>query len=304
MDTKYKTEGDLNFYSELYNLLDTDEDFENKIDESKLCLITQEILINYYVELKCGHKFNYIPLYNDLVNFKKKFNLMEGINTRLSNHEIRCPYCRKKQCELLPYYEELGLEKINGVNFYDDSKNEFTCNTCEFLFINLNFNNLEPETNDNKQFVKCDGLFATKIDIYDLGNAYEDFNYSDNKLYCYTHKKQIIKKYISQKKEKIKQKAKEEKEKIKQKAKEEKEKIKQKAKEEKEKIKQKAKEEKTIENLVLGSIKINTFDLQENNKEINGCINFLKTGPNKGNKCGCKIYSEKLCKRHYITINK
>jgi hypothetical protein len=41
---------------------------------------------------------------------------MEGINMRLNNVEIRCPYCRKKQTGLLPYYEELGLEKINGVN--------------------------------------------------------------------------------------------------------------------------------------------------------------------------------------------
>ena len=105
MNTKYITEGGLDFFSELYKSFYIDEDAENKIDESNLCLITQEQLTDKYIELNCGHKFNYIPLYNDLVNFKKKFNLMEGINTRLDNEEIRCPYCREKQSGLLPYYE-------------------------------------------------------------------------------------------------------------------------------------------------------------------------------------------------------
>ena len=208
MNPKYKIEDDLDFFSELYKLLDIDED-KDKIDESKICLITQQPLIDKHVELNCGHKFNYLPLYYDLVNFKKKFNLMEGINMRLNNVEIRCPYCRKKQTGLLPYYEELGLEKINGVNFYDG--------------ININ----DPR----------------------------------------------IQRYRLDEKEKIKKKSKEEK-----------------------KLKETG--EKIIENLVLKTITIQ----KENLKEINGCIQILKTGPNKGNKCGCKNYLENLCKRHYSII--
>ena len=282
MNTKYITEGGLDFFSELYKSLDIAEDAENKIDESNLCLITQEKLTDKYIELKCGHKFNYIALYNDLVNFKKKFNLMEGINTRLDNEEIRCPYCREKQSELLPYYEELGLEKINGVNFYDVSKNNFNYNKCEFLFLNLNFNYLKPETNDNKKFIQCKGQCATKLNIYNLNNPNEVINYGDNKLYCYIHKKQMIKQYYLEEKIKIKQKVKEEKELIKQKLKEEKELIKQKVKESKK------------------NIIIQKEDLEDKHKEINKCIEILKTGQNKGNKCTSKIYLENLCKRHYI----
>ncbi len=48
---------------------------------------------------------------------------MEGKSTTLKVNEIRCPYCRKKQIGVLPYYEELIMEKINGVNHYDSSSN-------------------------------------------------------------------------------------------------------------------------------------------------------------------------------------
>ena len=43
---------------------------------------------------------------------------MEGTTSKLSTNEIRCPYCRKKQSSVLPYYEDLLIEKINGVNYY------------------------------------------------------------------------------------------------------------------------------------------------------------------------------------------
>jgi hypothetical protein len=35
-----------------------------------------------------------------------------------------------------------------------------------------------------------------------------------------------------------------------------------------------------------------------------GCIQILKTGINKGTKCGCKVYNGEYCKRHHkISIN-
>jgi hypothetical protein len=259
MTTKYKIEGDIDFFSELYKSLDKDED---QIDETNICLITQEPLTSKYVELKCGHKFNYIPLYNDLINFKQKFNLMEGINTRLKNEEIRCPYCRKKQKELLPYYKEFGLKKINGVNYYRPTDTNQThsskCESskCEFVTLNVNFNPLLPEDDDNKKFINCTSSFCSKIQIYNPYNPNEPINYGDNKQYCYKHEKLMIKQYKLKAKEEAKQKEKEEKlkakEQAKQKAKEEKlkakEEAKQKAKEEKlkakEEAKQKAKEEK------------------------------------------------------------
>jgi hypothetical protein len=306
MNIKYKVEGELDFFSELYKSLDIDNDISNeKIDESNICLITQQPLTNKYVEMKCGHKFNYIPLYNDLTNFKQKFNSMEGINTRLKNNEIRCPYCRRKQNELLPYYEELGLEKIDGVNFYDKTYVDdlLLCSKCEFLVVNLDFNHLEPESVNNKKFITCKSSYVSKIKIYNPLNPSSPLNYGDNKLYCYQHKKQMIKQYKLQEKQKQKEKAKEEKQKQKEKAKEEKQKEKEKAKEEKQKQKEKAKEEKQKNNTLTNDNNLasssNIIEI-----ELNSCVQIIKSGINKGNKCGCKIHLDNLCKRHYSIQNK
>jgi FKBP-type peptidyl-prolyl cis-trans isomerase len=134
---------------------------------------------------------------------------------------------------------------------------------------------------------------GTKIG-YKYAIQFQKVNYNDDKCYCWNHKKIVINKY----KQEIKEKAKEEKEEAKKakaveklKAKEEK----QKAKETKQKANKKPKFE--TENVVLGPSIIT--DMSGN--EINlGCIQILKSGPNKGKPCGCKIYSENLCKRHFL----
>lgn len=278
MKLKYKIEGEIDFFAELYKSLDNDND--NEDTEIKKCLITQLPLRDKYVQLNCGHSFNYIPLYNDLVNFKNKFNSMEGTNTRLKNGEIRCPYCREKQNKLLPYYAELGLPKMNGINC-SDWNNLSGCNHCQFLIKNSLFNDLEPENdNINQKFIKCGN---TKT-LYML----------NNKLYCYCHNKLLIKEYKLKEKEEAKQKLKEEKEQTKQKLKAEKEEAKQKLKAEK----------KLTENLVLGHITIEKEQIEENNNITNEkCMQILKSGPNKGNKCKCKIYLDNLCKIHYMSDN-
>ena len=75
---KYNIEGNIDFFAELYKSLD-DEDNQNKTaEDDNLCLITNQPLTEKYVELNCSHKFNYIPLYNDIYNHKKKYNNMEG----------------------------------------------------------------------------------------------------------------------------------------------------------------------------------------------------------------------------------
>lgn len=308
---KYKIEGNINFFEELYKSLDIEEN-ELKTDEDKnKCLITNLPLIDKHVELKCGHKFNYVPLFYDLVNHKKKFNNMEGQSTRLNLNQIRCPYCRNKQEGVLPYYEEFGFEKINGVNFVDPNIKEnnnsynFKGEKCCFLLENNWFDKTIPESNNNKKYVECPCFYATKIELYNNKNPSEPITYSDNKFYCYTHKKQMIKKYKIQEKEKQKQ------EKIQAKAqtkaeKEELKAIKKKEKEELKLAKQKAKEEsnentkkekaKKSENIVLGP------SIIEN--ETPGCIQILKIGINKGKACGCKIISENMCKRHLLLNNK
>jgi len=105
----YNTEG-IDFFAELYKSLD---EAENNNDKN-VCLITDNILTDNHVVLECGHKFNYIPLFNDIRAHKTKLNCLEANYVKIN--EIRCPYCRARQKTLLPYYPELGLPKIIGVN--------------------------------------------------------------------------------------------------------------------------------------------------------------------------------------------
>ena len=260
------------FYAELYKLLDNDSDNE---DDSNKCLISDEILIDKFVKLPCGHSFNYIPLYNDIKNHKTKFNHMESTSGKLTTNEIRCPYCRSIHASLLPHYEELGLAKIHGVNYIEPNHiPHISHKVCSFV-----------ENNENHTHCKS---YAFKVNTF------------DKKLYCFPHNVFVHNMYVIKKKEEKqkvkeeKQKAKEEKQKIKeekQKAKEEKQKAKeekQKAKEEKQKIKE---ENQKVANVVVGNVVVGNVEP--------GCISVLKTGLCKGKVCNKRIFNESMCKLHY-----
>jgi hypothetical protein len=310
---KYNIEGNIDFFSELYKSLDDETKSESESDIN-LCLITNQPLIDKFVELSCGHKFNYISIYNDIYNHKKKFNQMEGKSSSLQVNEIRCPYCRKKQIGVLPYYEELVKEKTNGVNFYDET--EIQCNNCS----NQTFYN-----------GKCEFIITPPPNIYIIDNSIKPYKCSssyvtklehDNKSYCYIHNRFMIKKFEKEKKEKEK-KIKEE---LKQKKKDEliqkknyKEELKQKKKEE---LIQKKNSKKELKQIVINSKQkiseennsfisfLNYFVEDENivvssNVTINkGCSQIIKSGLNKGNQCGLAILNDCLCKRHYNLQNK
>ena len=312
---KYNIEGGLNFFEELYKSLDDEDD--SNVEDKNVCLITNKPLCDKFVEMTCGHKFNYIPLYLDIKNHKQKFNGMEGSSSRLAINEIRCPYCRKKQLGVLPYYQDLGLEQVLGVNWFDNkycnsiSSSSSYYKKCEFLMANPTFdpsNNNVVETseynNGNCKFLKCYNL-GSQLG-YQHGTV-EGENYGDTKFYCWIHKKQMIKQY----KKAITDKAKEEvknakllaKEEAKKKEMEEKQKVKEEKQKAKEEAKKKTKEESNkkaknkpefmSENVVLGPVNLEQ-----------GCIEILKNGTNKGNTCGCKLYQDNMCKRHYSIKNK
>ena len=256
--------------------------------------------------MECGHKFNYIPIYKDIINHKQKFNGLEGGNGKLNMNQIRCPYCRKKQDTLLPYYEDLGLAKVHGVNFYNPSI-KHSCNhyynkgeQCGYKYPNEHFNPNIPESNTNSKYLtnmKCSNYYATQIQLYNYLNETHPITYGDTNLYCYHHKKTMIKHYKAQEKQKAKDEAKASKLKAKEDAKAVKELEKQKAKEDKQKAKEemKASKKKPVENVVLGPSNV----LQSSE----GCIAVLKSGPNKGTPCGCKIKSENMCFRHFAHSN-
>ena len=308
---KYDIEGGIDFFSELYKSLDetTDEDAPNE----SVCLITEQPLAEFHVTMKCGHKFNYKPLYLDIKNHKQKFNNLESSSGRLGYNEMRCPYCRNKQVGTLPYHEELGLPKVHGINYIDPNYKPLNASSmykhflspCEFLTPNVHFDPSASEIIEsshdidaNCKFYKC-GHLGSQINSYAGISAME--NFGDEKHYCWSHKKQVIKKYkrdlILKAKEEVKAKKMQIKEELKQAKEAEKQKIKedkQKAKDEKKKTKTK-KPKQEAENVVLGPVVIG--GVSESNAVV-GCIEILKAGARKGQSCGGKILEDNLCKRH------
>jgi len=285
MEKHYKLEGGIDFYAELYKSLDesdsdkeTDENNNDNNKEQKnkdVCLITNQKLEDKYVKMGCGHTFNYIPIYNDILNHKTKFNNMESTSNRLKMDEIRCPYCRYKQQGLLPYYAELGLKEIYGVN---------SCNPNCILFA-------------SNCIYMCEWPECPR-------GGHRVFM---NKRYCTPHL-WFIKKGAAVKKKQEKEAKMKAKEEEKQKKLEEKQKKleeKQKKLEEKEKtpkpkvVKKKVPVENTIisENLVV---------LTDSSEIItsNFCTIIMKTGPRKGEICGLDVHSENMCKRHFNLANK
>ena len=281
MDKKYKIEGNIDFFSELYKSLDQEDDNN---DDNK-CLITNQLLVDRFVKLNCGHSFNYLPLLHDIKNHKDKFNNLEGCHTKLKYNELRCPYCRKRQNELLPYYYDLYPDKINGVNCIIPFLNYSVYHQADYLFGDCCF---KMDDGTNSCIIK-------KV-----------YNFDDGKTYCFTHckimTKQLIKDIGIKKKEDAKQGKLKEKEDAKQAKLKEKEDAKQaKLNEKKNNTKNKKNKIAEIIDLVEQNEIVGQNEIVEQNEIISehiGCVEILQCGANKGNKCGKSIFNNNLCKRH------
>jgi len=115
--TKYITEDGTDFYKSLYESLDNDND-----NEDNLCLISGQQLVDNFVTLECGHKFNYDPLITEINNQKNvlktynKSKLSKEQKAKLTNgYFICCPYCRNVQDKLLPLLTNYN-KKLYGIN--------------------------------------------------------------------------------------------------------------------------------------------------------------------------------------------
>ena len=277
------------FYSELYKSLDEDTSKDNV----QLCLITNQPLSENWVELNCKHKFNYVPLYNDILIHKKTFNRLE--KRLLKVNEIRCPYCRNIQDTVLPYCEMVGVKKINGVNYIDESimskfnvcGNGYATGTCAFV--------THAVTGDDGETTE---VFTCKNKLVKLLEL-------DGKTYCTTHKYQVMKEHEKQQKLKAKEQAKQEKQEAQKKAKEQAKQEKEKAKQD---AKQKAKEEKEKAKQEKASVKTTKNPLSQDENVVlppaaatNGCNYIFKIGAKKGTSCGCKVFqSNATCKKHLV----
>jgi hypothetical protein len=294
--SNYKIEGNIDFYKELYESLDNNSDEETKDEDKKVCLITGSELTDKFVTLECSHTYNYNSLYTEIC--KQKFEFQSYTSDVLSNSDfkkirdsnidyyIKCPYCRKIQFTLLPYYEDLELPKKYGVNTNDTDYRVIRTSYHE-RHTNSNINNgsyvfnvfghtfkkgqcCKFNTVNNKQ-IPCYNIYSTQITAPD----------GTIKTFCPNHVKEAVKKYkieIQKKKLEDKMKAKE---------------LKQKEKEEKKQAKLAEKSEK----IIIKPTNI-TDDLLPNQLCI-GCNVILKSGARKGTACGVIIHENNICKRHY-----
>jgi len=108
----YTFEGNINFTEELLKMVCDDTE---KVEE--VCLISGESLKDRQIKLGCGHKFNYECILNEIKSQRKK-NRLETQKTSLN--EIKCPYCRKNNKGILPWYT--GYDKIKNINWSATNK--------------------------------------------------------------------------------------------------------------------------------------------------------------------------------------
>jgi hypothetical protein len=151
----YEVEGNLDFFSELKQMT-AGATAAATASTAPRCLITDEPLGRDHITLQCGHRFNYIPLFKDVL-FQKCSLLPKNLSasivtmytkdtstvtshtnlptyqsqnvisvtynssynletTKLQYNEMKCPYCRTITPHILPYYPYPEVSKVKYVN--------------------------------------------------------------------------------------------------------------------------------------------------------------------------------------------
>lgn len=166
-DVDGKIEND--FFSQLKNMVsqcecdgddgngDHHTNNKNTENEDNCCLLTKEPLQHIHIVLACGHKFNYIPLYREVIAQKTVGLSSSGyyISHSLKKNEIKCPYCRNIQDKLLPYLEYDGIKKIFYVNH--PKKLSMTSQPCTYSVV---LNSKKGKKSSCKEFAieYCNGI--------------------------------------------------------------------------------------------------------------------------------------------------
>jgi hypothetical protein len=107
-----------------------EEETSDDSSDDALCLISGEILTDYFITLSCGHHFNYIPLFNEVYIQKCVINHREV--ARVPHKCVKCPYCRIVSVGILPYREVVEKKKIYGVNWPCTLSMKF--GVCSYVF--------------------------------------------------------------------------------------------------------------------------------------------------------------------------
>ena len=128
---------------------------ESLNNENELCLITNTILEKNHITLDCNHKFNYIPLYYELI-YQKRNKILDNKNLKIN--EIKCPYCRKITNNLIPYFKYYNVNRLTGINYPE--KYCIKMNECNYIKNNIKCTNSACNTKY--------GLFCNKHLKYNI----------------------------------------------------------------------------------------------------------------------------------------
>jgi len=331
----YNTEEpEFDFFSELHKSLD-----DNNDDDENTCLITGLPLIANFFEFPCGHKFNYEALCKEIYKQKHIFKTYDIFSLNKKEQQkykelkidyfIKCPYCRSAYFDILPYYDELKIDKRYGINTLDKaydvlSNNHSYLTKSHFIYSGVEF---------KLGFGNCCYIYKSGYNctIKHLSPVGETPNIS---YFCNYHYKSGLRKYNIEKKKKLIEENKQKKEhqqKIKLEAKNKLLQIKAEVTESKKLLLEAKNQERALkglpalkrlpiikkkpENVIIqdqqigtyvpdSEENINTIETQNNDNDNDNndkfCKAILKTGINKGKPCGCKsiIADTGLCSRH------
>ena len=164
----YVIESNINFHELLNN-------YEEDNSNTEKCLITNLNLDMNHITLDCGHKFNYYPLYNEVIRQKTIKNLSEI--TKLQLNQIKCPYCRNITNNILPYIKSENVKKIWGVN--QPKKYSLNLFKCEYIY----------KSGKNKG--NCCGKSGEKFDFGSFCNKHYKIKENKCKL-CKSEQEDII----------------------------------------------------------------------------------------------------------------
>jgi hypothetical protein len=175
----------------LFNELLQDESMD--VSSNEKCLISNEDLEYNYIKLDCGHKYNYLDLYNEIV-YQKTKKILD--NNRLKINEMKCPYCRNITNKLLPFYKYYNVNYIRGVN----GPTNFTMNLNKCEYIVKNKQTKMKDTCNASACITKNGMFCNKHFKYtkreeDLLNDYNVEKYKYLNKMNVTQLKEELKKH-------------------------------------------------------------------------------------------------------------
>lgn len=195
----------MNDYNIFLDILkDIEIDNISNYNENNICLISHDRLQHNYIVLDCGHKFNYEPLYNEML-YQQTKKILD--NKSIKFNQIKCPYCRCITNNNLPFFKYYNLKKINSLNNYNkysilnkdisnniSNNNNQIINKCNYINKSEKCNNIGCIENNDINICRCNKHNQyTKADYNIINNIDNNEQYKLLKSYNIKQLKFILK---------------------------------------------------------------------------------------------------------------